>query len=112
MKKALKIILSIALVLILGFSVFISYQINSIVTNLTPQEETNKNLVIFLENHDFDLEEFKNSYSYHTGKVRNTVNDYDFEIFTFNMDQGGDVFVFLHGMGGTGHTMDPLAKIF
>ncbi|MDD7462987.1 MAG: alpha/beta fold hydrolase [Anaerococcus sp.] len=112
MKKILKIILGIVLVLLLGFSVFLSYEINSAVTNLTSQEDTVKNTEKFLDQHDFDLEEFRSTYNYKEETIKNTVDDYDFKISTFNLDQAGDVFIFLHGMGGGGDTMDPLAKIF
>ncbi len=112
MKKILKIILGIVLVLLLGFSVFLSYEINSAVTNLTSQEDTVKNTGKYLDQHDFDLEEFRSTYNIKEETIKNTVDDYDFKISTFNMDQAGDVFIFLHGMGGGGDTMDPLAKTF
>lgn len=112
MKKALKIILGIILVVVIGFSVYLSKEINSYLTNLTSQEETIKNTKNFLKKYNYDLEDFRNTYGYKSDKVRNTEDDYDFNISTFNMDKGKDVFILVHALGGAGDTMLPIAKIF
>ncbi len=112
MSKALKIILTIVMVLLLGFFSFLSYQINKSVTNIISQEETLKNERKFLQTYDIYSDDFKKNYAYRKEIVTNDKDSYDFSIDTYELDGKRDIFIFIHGMGGTGETMIPHSQIF
>ncbi|WP_300409134.1 alpha/beta fold hydrolase [Lagierella sp.] len=112
MKKVLKILLGIVLVLIIGFSAFLSIEINKSVTNIVPQEETLKNEGKFLQTYNINADDFKENYAYRKEIVTNDKDGYDFSIDTYELDGKRDIFIFIHGMGGTGETMLPHSQIF
>lgn len=112
MKKVLKIVLSIIVALVLASSLYLAHMINSMVTDPVSQEETLVNEKKFLDKYQIDLEDFNKRYKEKEETVKNSVEDYNFNISTYNMKDGKDLFVLIHGMGGTGATMAPIAQIF
>lgn len=112
MKKVLKIILGIFLVLVLGLLGILTFEIEKNITNLTPQEETIKNERDFLDKYNINLKDFKNTYDYKEEIVDNNEEDYKFKTMSYNLEKSDELFIFIHPLGGTGHIMDPICKIF
>lgn len=112
MKKVFKAIISIILILLVGFSIYLAYQINSNVTNLVSQEATIENEKNFLNKYHINLENFRENNKYKKEMVKNEKEDYSFQIDTYNLQEKDKVFIFLHAMGGTGNTTIPICKEF
>lgn len=102
----------IILVLLLGFGGFIAYQTNQAVTHLTSEEQTRKNESEFLNQFDTDDKSLKKTYGYEQIKIKNSKEDYEFLVDSYGRDPAKDLFILIHGLGGTGRTMLPYAEIF
>lgn len=112
MKKVLKVLGWILIIMVLGFFGFLTYEINLATTNLVSQEETIKNETKYLDQFGINPDEFKNQYNYQEVMVKNESEDYEFPVEMYEMDGDKDVFIFIHGMGGTAQTMIPYSELF
>lgn len=112
MKKVVSIILLVLVVLLVAIALYLGFEIDKSLTNLVDQEATRKHEGEFLKLFSFDDKEFLNSYDHEEVSIKNEKGKYDFNIETFDLEDGKDIFIFIHGLGGTNATMHPFGKVF